>query len=404
MSEEKEGSLFKVPLTKIVALSPHTNADRLEIATVYGFQVIVKKGQYQVGDPVVYIPIDAVLPEWLEAKLFPMVKDPATGVLMKPPFALHGGRIRQIRIRKLASQGMLVNTMDVTSKVNFKKARLEDDLSEALGVTKYEPPFVGQPSTRAKDKQRTKSYEHPLFHQYNGLDKIQWFNTPFAENEEVVIQEKLHGTNARASLLPYRTHTLLRKIKRFLGLAPAGEQCYGSNTVQKAVGNWKKVVTAEQRAVAGNKGSFYSEDWWGTTFGAMDVFSKLKIGESVYGEICGPGIQKNYDYGLKEHKFFLFDVKVLQSDGKQVWLNPDEVEAFAKERGFDMVPILYRGPYDKEKAYALTTGPSVYDPKTKVREGIVIKAKENYTFEGNKRAYKWVSEIYLDDKSNTDNH
>lgn len=404
MSEEKEGSLFKVPLTSIVAIGPHANADRLEIATVYGFQVVVKKGQYKVGDAVVYIPIDSVLPEWLEEKLFPMVKDPVTGVPMKPPFALHGGRVRQIRIRKLASQGMLVNTMDVTSKVNFKKVRLEADLSEELGVTKYEPPVAGPSLTQGKDKQRNKSYEHPLFHKYNGLDNIKWFATAFQEGEEVVIQEKLHGTNARASVLPYRTNSLIRKIKKFLGLAPKYEQCYGSNNVQKAVGNLKKEVSEEARAVAGNKGSFYSEDVWGSTFKALDVFSKLRMNETVFGEICGPGIQSNYDYGLKEHRFFLFDVKILRPDGSQVWLSPDAVEAFAKERGFDMVPVLYSGTYDKEVAYRMTTGPSLFDPKTKVREGIVIKAKENYSVEGNKRAYKWVSEVYLDDKSNTDNH
>lgn len=403
MSEEKTGSLFKVPLTTIVSLAPHANADRLEIATVYGFQVIVKKGLYKPGDAVVYIPIDSILPEWLELKLFPMVKDPTTGVMMKAPFSLHGGRVRQVRIRKLASQGMIVNTMDVAAKVNFKKARIEDDLSEALEVTKYEPPVKGQ-NIQGKDKQRNKTYEHPLFHKYNGLDNIKWFASAFGEGEEVIIQEKLHGTNARASVLPYRTNTLWRKIKKILKLAPAYEQCYGSNNVQKAVGNLKKAVTEAERAVAGNKGSFYSEDVWGSTFKALDVFSKLKLNETVFGEICGPGIQDNYNYGLTEHKFFLFDVKILQPDGSQSWMKPEDVEAFAKERGFDMVPVLYRGPYDKERAYALTTGPSVYDPKTKVREGIVIKAKENYSVEGNKRAFKWVSEIYLDDKSNTDNH
>jgi RNA ligase (TIGR02306 family) len=62
---------YKVPLTTILAINPHNNAERLEVATVYGFQVIVSKGTYRVGDLALYIPIDSILPERLEANLFP---------------------------------------------------------------------------------------------------------------------------------------------------------------------------------------------------------------------------------------------------------------------------------------------------------------------------------------------
>lgn len=387
---ETECTTYKVPLTQILAIEPHTNADSLEIATIYGFQVVVKKGKYKAGDTVVYIPIDSILPQWLEDRLFPCAKDPKTGAIVKPKIVLSHHRVRQIRIRKFASQGMVLDTTDIADKVNFKKAKMEDNLAEALEITKYEPPVAGPSNTQGKDKQRNKSFEHPQFHKYNGLNNIKWFPTLFKEGEEVVIQEKMHGTNARASLLPYRTNTLFRKIVNLLGFAPKEEQCYGSNNVQKAVGR--------------NNKHFYSEDIWGSTFQALDVFIKLKLGETVFGEIVGPGIQQNYDYGLKQYKFLLFDVKVLEADGKQKWLSPDEVKAFARERGFDMVPELYAGPYNKELAYSLTKGPSVYCPAQKVREGIVIKSNESYDNEGNKRALKWVSEVYLDDKTNTDFH
>jgi RNA ligase (TIGR02306 family) len=136
----------------------------------------------------------------------------------------------------------------------------------------------------------------------------------------------------------------------------------------------------------------------------MDVFDKLELGEIVYGEIIGPKIQDNYSYGLDHHEFLVFDVKVLQPDGKFKWMNPQEVEDFCKDRGFNLVPVLYKGPYNRDKIYDLTKGPSVYDPNTKVREGVVVKASENYDSEGNKKALKWVSEAYLDDKKNTDFH
>lgn len=371
---------YKVPLTRILDIQLHNNAERLEVATIYGFQVIIPKNQYKVGSEIIYIPIDSILPEALETLIFG--KD--------SKIKLHNHRVRQIRIRGLASQGMVVNPSEISKLVNLKGVNLETDLSAILGVTKYEPPVPGFAQTQGKDKQRNNKSDHIHFHRYNGLDSIKWFPDLLKEGESVIVQEKMHGTNSRASVLPFVANTFWKKLKKLLRLAPATENCYGSNNVEiSSKTNYK---------------GFYGEDLYGSTFNKMDVFSKLKLGETVFGEIVGPSIQKNYVYGLSEPKFLLFDVKILCPDGKQMWLCPDAVEEFAKERGFDMVPVLYRGPFNKDFVQTLTKGASVYDSKTKVREGIVIKSNETYDQEGNKRALKWVSEDYLADSSNTDNH
>lgn len=376
----EDGSTYKVPLTTILKISPHNNAERLEVATVYGFQVIVQKDKYKVGDIVVYIPIDSLLPQWLENKIFPP----------ESKIKLHNSRVRQIRLRGLASQGMLIDPVDVSSKVNPEYLKQEQDLAAILGVTKYEPPQSGPSSTMGKGRNRNKKHEHPLFHKYNGLSNIKWFPDLFQEGEEVVIQEKLHGTNARASKLPYMANTLVKRIKKLLRLAPKVEKCYGSNNVDIS-------------AATSYKG-FYGEDIYGKCFQSMDVFNRIMLGEIFYGEIIGPSIQKNYDYGLKDHTFVVFDAKVLQSDGKFKWLNPEEVRKLCEQRGFEYVPILYKGPYNKDLAYGLTKGPSMYSPKQKIREGAVIKAAKDYDVEGNKKALKWVSEDYLNDDSNSDFH
>src|ERR1035437_9805367 len=85
-TEAEEGTTYKVPYTTILDIQPHTNAERLELATVYGFQVIVSKGRYKVGDMAIYIPIDSILPVELEEKIFP--KDSKV--------KLHHHRVRQI--------------------------------------------------------------------------------------------------------------------------------------------------------------------------------------------------------------------------------------------------------------------------------------------------------------------
>lgn len=376
----EEGSTYKVPYTSILDIQPHNNAERLEVATVYGFQVIVSKGRYKVGDKTVYIPIDSILPEKLESKLFPE----------DSKIKLNNHRVRQIKIRGLASQGMLINPDEIADLVNPKYLTEEQDLKKILDVKKYEPPIKHSNLNAGPKGQRNKKNENPLFHKYNGLDNIKWFPNKFSEQTEVVIQEKLHGTNARASIMPYAANTWWKKILQFLRLAPRIENCYGSNNVEISAKSTYK--------------GFYGEDVYGSVFSKLDVFKKIKFGESVFGEIVGPGIQKGYTYSLKEHAFVLFDVKVLQPDGTQKWLNPAEAKAFAIERGFQFVPIVYEGPFNKELAYGLSRGPSMFDPKEKVREGIVIKAADNYSVEGNKQALKWVSEDYLADASNTDEH
>lgn len=367
-------STYKVPLTRIVSIDSHPNADRLELATVYGFQVVIPSGSYAVGDLVVYFPVDSILPGNVEALLF--------GADAK--IKLEKSRIRQIRIRKFPSQGMLCNPESLKSIVNPKYLKEEQDLAAILGVTKFEPPEAHVQGAPRKKNGR-KALAHPDFQSYNGLGNIKWFPNLFQEGELVVIQEKIHGTNARAALLPYRTNNLWKKFLKLIGKAPAYEKLYGSNRVDITNSN-------------GYSG-YYGDDIYGNVFKKMDAFSKLMPNEIVFGEICGPGIQKGYEYGLKEHKFLLFDVK---KDGK--WLAPKDVEAYALERQFEMVPVLYEGPFNKALAEQMSQGPSVFSPTEKVREGAVLKAVNGYDQEGNKKALKMINPVYLDDKNNTDNH
>lgn len=380
---------FRVPLTTIVSVSAHDNADRLEIADVYGYQVVVQKGRYKPGDVIIYVPIDSILPPDVEGLLFP------EGSKIK----LNGSRVRQIKIRGLYSQGMIVSPDDIISLVDIRGFDLESDLSMVLGITKYEPPDIEAPSTGNGGKKQKKGSRtgNPSFHQYNGLTHLNYIPSAFS-GDVVCIQEKLHGTNARAGIVPYVANTFWRRVKQFFGLAPKFENCFGSNTVQKYPTASKKVTHNEN--MVGKK------DVWTHVFTEIDVFSKLKPGEVVYGEIIGPKIQKNYDYGLDSPRFVLFDVKVYK-DGQWSWLSPPDAHAFAIERGFEFVPVLYRGPFDREHAKSLLFGPSAYCPSQPVREGIVVKSENDYNremFTGNRKALKWVSPVYLGDETNTDFH
>lgn len=372
-------SAFKVPYTTITKIIPHPGADRLELAFIYGFQIVVPKGRYTPGSKVVYIPVDSILGIRTEALLFPA----------DAKVKLNKSRVRQIKLRGEYSQGLIADPETLKSILNLAYIKPETDVAAMLDITKFEPEPQKEQGVPGKKKGR-KKMAHPDFHSYNGIQNIKWMPASF-EGKEVVIQEKIHGTNARAAKLPFRANTILKKIKKFFGYVPEFENVYGSNRVDITNSFTYK--------------GFYNTDIYGETFRKLDVFNKLKLGETVFGEIYGPGIQKGYTYGLNEPKFILFDVKVLQ-DGVELqrWLTPDEVKAFAKERGFDFVPELYKGVYNLELVKSLTNGASTLCPEEKVKEGVVVKLAEEYSVEGNKQCLKSINEEYLADQSNTDNH
>lgn len=374
---------YKVPLTEILEINPHSGADRLEFVKIYGYDVIVKKGSFNIGDKIIYIPIDSILPSKLEYHLFP----PDSKI------KLHKSRVRQIKIRGLVSQGMIITLDDINRVYGFTPAKLESDFAEKLQVTKYEPPTRAQ-KQGTQHPRKKKPLENSSFHKYNGLTNLKWCPHFFRTGEPVVIQEKLHGSNCRASKMPFQAHTLWQKIKGLFGKNPKFEFCYGSNNIQ----------LQNRKGYTG----YYGEDHFGETFKKIDAESKIKDGEAIYGELIGEGIQKNYHYGHKngDKHFVLFDVKVLQDDGTQKWLLPKEVEAYGKERGFDVVPTLFRGNFSSiDECKVFAKGNSIYCPEQKVIEGVVIKSAEDYNDpSNNKRGLKLISEAYLSDKSNTDFH
>jgi len=371
-------STFKVPLTKIVEILPHPNADRLEIAKVYGFEVVVKKDAYKAGDKVIYIPIDSILQQRLEDHLFPP----------DAKIKLNKHRVRQIRIRKVASQGMLISPHDIEAVWGRLPETLEHDYQSIVGVRKYEPPARGSSQPNAP---RAKKLENPYFRKYNGINNIKWFPHKFKADQEVVVQEKIHGSNVRFGIVPFSANTLWKKIKKLFGFAPKWEFCYGSNNVQ----------LQDRRKFKG----YYGEDIYGKLLQQCGAQAKVMGGEIVYGELYGDGVQKNYNYGCKsgEHKLVIFDVKTLDSDGTWRWRDPEWVQAYAKERGFDFVPVLYEGPFDEVLVKTFTLGPSVLAPSQKVREGVVIKSKLEYDKGGEKQCLKMISEKYLD-KEQSDYH
>ena len=194
-------SSLKVPLVSIKTVEPHTNADRLEVATIEGWSCIVPKGIHAPGDRVIYIPIDSILSKEIEDYLFPE----------DSKIKLSKSRVRTIRLRGLLSQGIIVELSEeliCTFPKLFGKA-LGDNVADVLGITKYEPPLSSIPGAMRGQKSKK---QNPYFKEYTELENIKWYQDVFVPDEPIYVTEKLHGC------LKFRTNiTLADGSKRFIG-------------------------------------------------------------------------------------------------------------------------------------------------------------------------------------------
>lgn len=109
-------------IQRILQLEPIPGADAIEKATILGWQVVVKKNEFAVGDLCVYIEIDSVLP------------DKETFAFLKPQHF----RIRTVRLRGQISQGICFPLTVLPPYTDIIEGA---DVTAILGVEKYEPPI-----------------------------------------------------------------------------------------------------------------------------------------------------------------------------------------------------------------------------------------------------------------------
>jgi RNA ligase (TIGR02306 family) len=253
-----------------------------------------------------------------------------------------------------------------------------DNLTKVLNITKYEPPAAKQDTSQGPQSKPKPGNSN--FKKYSSIENAKNFPSYYQEGEEVVVTEKIHGTNFRAGYVPYEANTFWKKIIKFFRRVPEYEFVYGSHNVQMQdrIGGGKTWNEKHGQT----KSNVYRD-----AVDKYDLKEKLIDGEVIYGEIYGDGIQKDYTYGCKqgEHRLVLFDIKMHDE-----WQSQDYIECEAPHIGVSFAPVLYRGPFNKDAIKALTVGDSVLAPSQKVREGVVVK---NAT--GNRKILKYISDKYL---------
>jgi RNA ligase (TIGR02306 family) len=305
-----------------VKLEKHPDADSLSIAFVKGWQCVVKTDEFKDKVLGAYIPIDSILPDLPEWEF------------MRP----RNFRVKTIKLRKVLSQGLLV-----PAREGWEEGQ---DVTEELGVKKYEPPdpvsFGGDNAPNVAG-----------FSYKTDIERIQNFPDVFKVGEEVFITEKIHGTNFRFGVVENVFYV-------------------GSHfNIKKHPG-----------------GSIYS--LVATRYGLEDkVLNKWRSEDAIiYAEIYGKSVQ-NLTYGLTKQDFVVFDIQI---NGK--FLNWKEVESICKELDFKTPPVLYWGPFSLKRVDQLADGPTTLGKECHIQEGIVIRSEREQL--DNYIGRKWLKRLSND--------
>lgn len=346
-------------IERITSVEPHPNADRLDVVKVLGFQVVTGKGNCKPGDDVFYFPPDLLLPaehadalgvtNYLKHATFP-------GETEKRPC-----RVGAARLRGVPSYGF-VAPVDV-SPVPMESYEVGQDVTEWFGAEKYVPPVRVGCGEAERD--------FGTFHQYTSIENIQRYPDLIPEGTDVIITEKIHGTNSRMGLCRDNS----------------GEHIFmaGSHKVRRKAGEglYWAFFTDEIRAM-------------------LSMISDANEGADVilFGEIFGPGVQDMH-YAQTEKVFRAFDISV---DGK--YLDYEKFLDYCHAWNIETVPEIYIGPFSHAVCESYTYGDTTFGVTSgfKGREGIVIKPViEQVDRAGRRMIAKSVSADYLSRKGAEDN-
>jgi RNA ligase (TIGR02306 family) len=329
-------------IRKINAIDPIPDADAIEIATVGGWTVVIKKGEFAVGDLVVYCEIDS----WIPTELAPFL---SKGKEPREFEGIKGERLRTIKLRGQLSQGLLLPRYVALDKVGEIEEGM--DVSELLGIKKWEMPISAQMAGEVQGPFPSLVPKTDQERCQNLVDKIISANEAGVKFE---ITEKLEGTSMTCYLIDDKFGVCSRNLD-----------------LKRSASN----------------------SMWATAL-AADIESKMRqVGGdfAIQGELIGPGIQNNI-YKLSKPEFHVFDVYNVSTG---VYLKPKERKALVGQMLLNHVPVLAysadlydtMGITDISGLLKFAEGKSFLN-KNQEREGVVFKeVNGGFTFKAISNKY-----------------
>lgn len=283
----------------IQALAPHPNADAIELATVLGFQCVVRKvDNFKEGERIVFIQPDSVLPDKAWAEFY----------------RSKSNRIKAIRLRGAWSEGV-IESLEAVGYAG--PIEIGHEISRDIGVTKYEPP--APQDLQAKG---------PLPHDIRKTDEERFNNIidlPYGELVDVTL--KIDGQ----SFSVYRQDGEMGVLGR--------TQEYKLDSDNNFTRNFRRLEPALKEEAWLTDGLCLRGEQYGQQGGgkgiqltAYNPYSKMPLGVAFFGV----WIIKDRCYANKGHELYIHDlldfpferVPVLE---RNVPLTPELIKKYAED-------------------------------------------------------------------------
>jgi RNA ligase (TIGR02306 family) len=341
-------------IAKVEEVKPIPNADQIVAYRVGGWTVVDKKNVYNIGDLVVYVSVDS----WVPTELAPFLskgKEPSVYNDIK------GERLRSVRLKGQLSQGLL---LPMSILANYARGDDGDgnmtwydphdfyqegeDVSEVLGITKWEAPI---PACLAGDARGL----FPSFIPRTDQERIQNLTVEIEDYRQrelsFEVSEKLDGSSMTVYVFNEDEGVCSRNL----------------NLKESETNSLWRVARHEQ---------------------LIEKIRGTGRNLALQGELVGEGIQGN-PYKLKGQQFFVFDI---YSIDQSRYLTPTDRRDLCELLEINHVPV-YGGfwqivdtvPEMLTKAEAKST----LNTKTE-QEGIVYKCNQDPHI-----SFKVISNKYL---------
>ena len=311
-------------------------ADLICAYKINGWWVVDQVGKYQVGDLTIYCEIDSWIPNTI-APFLSKGKEP------REYFGVKGERLHTVKLKGQLSQGLLLpyETLVVEFEGNTGIGDWEecDDVSEELGIQKWEAPINAQLAGIMKGN-------WPHFLQKTDQPRLQniqrEITDAFNNNDKFEVTVKLDGSSCTV----YYNNSEIGVCSRNINLNLEQD---GNAFVDIA----KKT-------------------------GLMETLPKLNRNIAVQGELMGPGIQGNKE-DFRENRLFVFDIYDI--DNQCYFSVTDRMDIFRELlalggcMGLELTPLdqnefITLPTYNIDELLKMAEGQSIH---AKVREGIVFK-------------------------------
>lgn len=322
---------------RIDAINPIPNADAIEVATVGGWQVVVKRGEYKVGDLAIHCEIDS----WIPHELAPFL---SKGHEPREYNGVKGERLRTVKLRGQVSQGLLLPTVGQTPLKGEG-----DDLTEFLGIQKWEAPIPAQLAGEVNGPFPTEVPQTDQNRIQNLTQELKEWQDNSAFTWEVT--EKLDGSSMTV----------------FVNRDNEGVCSRNWSLKETSSNSFWRVARSEQ---------------------LIEKIRSTGRNLALQGEIIGEGIQGNR-YNIRGQEFHLFDIYDID---RGEYMTPFERRIFCDTHRIKHVPLIAVGMVIQEFAQGLldmAEGKSMLNEKAE-REGLVFKCN---TFGG--PSFKAISNRFL---------